>query len=252
MNISIDDFNAYLEGKLSEERNQSIDKYLKDNPAQLRALQATLEHQEKDDFSELLDALNQKLSPIIDPAIYTQTNEKNKKVQSFEFRRYIMPALSVAATGLILFFLMSNSLSSYESYLDSYPDIVTEAVRGHLPPDDLTLIEKGMISYNNGDMQVANNLYNEHLFSEPTDTKARFYRAITQLHLENPLASLNELELISTTGEIMQFADGVIWYKALSLVALERYSEAIPLLIKISKNKHYKSKEASRLLSEID
>jgi len=251
MNISKQDFNAYVEGTLSSEHKQSIDIYLKANPAEHRALKGAVEYQIEDDFSILLDALDQKLSPYVGEETKDNINS-NKSGRIIQMRKSLVPIVASAAAVVLLIFTFIGSNNSYKSYLDTYPDVVTASVRGDLPVDELTILEKGMAAYNNNEMQEAHDLYETHLLDNPTDTKARFYRAITELHLDNPKASLRELEIISTSGNIMQFEDGVRWYKALCLVALKRYEEALPILNTISQSRHYKRNEASVLLRKIN
>jgi len=252
MNISKQDFIAYTEGTLSVEQKQSIDSYLKDNPAEYKALQGAVEYQEEDDFAILMDALDQKLSPYVGDEIQSQTAKPTKSGRIIQMRKSLVPLIAAAAVIVLLIFTVIGSKNSYKSYLDTYPDVVTAVVRGDLPADELSTLEKGMMAYNSNDMQSAHDYYETHLLENPTDTKARFYRAITELYLEKPEASLRELEIISKSGNIMQFEDGVRWYKALSLVALERYEEAKPLLNTISESRHYKRNEASAILRKIN
>ncbi|MFT6807052.1 MAG: tetratricopeptide (TPR) repeat protein [Saprospiraceae bacterium] len=252
MNISKKDFNAYVEGTLSMKQKQSIDDYLIENPAEHRALKGAIEYEKNNDFTELLEALNQKLSPHIDSEVFTKNQPELRSGRVIPFRKSMVPFVAAAAAIVLLIFTVIGSKNNYQGYLDNYPDVITTSVRGDLPIDELTVLEKGMLSYNNKDMQQALDFYNQHLFNDPTDTKARFYRAISELHLNNPEASLREFEIISKSGNILQFEDGVEWFKALSFIALERYSEAIPLLKKISESRHYKRKQANALLRKID
>ena len=246
MNVSRQDYIDYCKGSLSQERSIAIKEYLKENPLEKKALDGAFEYSKSKDFESLLA----KIDTNIDQTEQIKTTEQKSTKARILPLRTILSLTSVAAIGLILFFLLpANSIESYtlDQYFDKYPDVLTDVVRGNTISQSNTSVQKGMTAYNTDNFNSAI-IYLE---AVPENLKeyetAKFYEAISHLANHSPEKSLHILNKLSQT-DAFPYADGVQWYMALSYLELDQTEKANPLLKQISESNHYKSDQAKKLL----
>jgi|GEM_PF-5229374 len=254
MNISKEEFRSYVNGSLAEARRSEVETYLSDHPLEQKALKGALEYQETDSFEALLNEVDESLGRAISQSEATATSENSSQTDGRIIRLLPRWILSAAAVVVLIFAVrtqMTTVEPQIEDYFDTYPDVITNIVRGQNTIDDNQKLIKAMEYYNSGDLTKAGALLAPIHAADEKEAKVKFYLAITEMARGAYEESLKKFQSLTEPGAGFQYDDGARWYQALCLVHLKRLEEATPILQEISQSSHYKKEAALSLLEEL-
>lgn len=243
---------------MSKEKLKDMDIYLAEHPLERRALEGALEFGEIDSFEELLAEIDDEIQSRVLPAgdkidTILEPNKAQEPIKNNDkpkFLALIKYAITVAAAVLMIVILRSEfggrSTTDFSQYIDTYPDVITNVVRGNEQEVEQSNLVEAMTAYNSGDMLKANELLEIERQNQMENNNVKLYLAISDLHLGNFEKSLLQLEELSYSG--FAYEDGAIWYRAICLLQLKRQEDAKELLSTIANQRHYKSEEAQKIL----
>lgn len=259
MNITKSEYAAYLNNQLSEDQRKEMEVFLVDHPLERRALEGAMAFNKTDSFEELLAEVDEEVQSS--NAKESQIKEikldnpaaRSKSEDTTKIRMLMRYAIAAAAAVLMLFMLRTefggSSSSDLNQYIDTYPDVITNVVRGNDQEVQQSNLVEAMTAYNSGDMLKANELLVIEHKNQRDNKNIKLYLAITDLHLGNYEKSISQLEELSDVN--FAYEDGALWYRAICLLQLERKEEAKELLSIIANQRHYKSAEARKLLDDL-
>lgn len=250
MKITRQEYIEYSNGTLSEARQEAIEQYLEQHPLEKRALEGFMSsHNSK---KESLDSLLNKIDQKID----ARTQATAAPVQQNKSRvlpiKLLMSAASIAAIGLLLFFMLpstSNDGYQLQDYFDTYPDVLSNQVRGVATESNIVNIRDGMFAYTIHDFSKASTLLSSIAKDQEGYEAAKFYSAIAYLGKGDAKTCSEILERMS--AKEYPFTDGIQWYLALSYVELGEKEKAKSFLQAIVNTEHYKQEEATKLLASL-
>ncbi len=105
-------------------------------------------------------------------------------------------------------------------------------------------------AYNRGNHQDAQHFFGLFLESEPNRTDVLFYRSVSLMAIENHVKAAESLEQISE-GESV-FTNAAKWYLSLCLLQLDQEQESVRLLSELKKDTTGKyAEKASKLLRQL-
>jgi len=164
-------------------------------------------------------------------------------------RNWYALAASFLFFALAAYFLIPKAPSNeklFSSYLDAFPDVSSETVRG----EDVVhnSLGQAMQFYNNGSFEEAIKAFEKIPVTAELKDYANFYQGISLLNTGNAEKALS---LLSTVQQENGVQDGVEWYTALAHLKLDDVASAKKVLESISSSKHYKKKEALQLLEKL-
>jgi len=262
MNITKSQFAAYIKGQIGRDRKVEIDAYLDEHPLERKALEGAMAYDDEGSFDVLVSEIDSLISSEtrITKVIALTPNENEQASQRStdniaksrikEFMRY---AVAVAAALLMLFLIRTNysefSTEDISSYIDSYPDVITNVVRGNEQEIQKSDLIEAMTAYNDGDMSMANELLTIENNLDQENKSVQFYLAITDMHLGHYEKSLSQFEKLIDVD--FAYEDGALWYQSLCLLSLDRVGEAKLILENISEGRHYKKNDAIEILNSL-
>lgn len=255
MNITKEEFNAYINGSLSQKRKDLIDAYLLDHPLERRALAGAIEIESSESFDALVQSIDSSTeesigSNVIKPSVTTQ-HQQNKTKRISLAAKWVT---GVAAAILVFFMVrtqMGSQSTSLDDYFDAYPDVVTDIVRGEESQVKEEVIYIAMTHYNKREFKESGEMLQELALTNPEDQNIRFYLAISEYAQGYHAASLDKFASLSKEGSRFPFQDGALWYRALALLQLDKHDEAKDILKRISTSPHYKKQEALDILTDL-
>ncbi len=250
MVITRQDYIDFSTGSMNEERRLLIEQYLSDNPLEKKALEAVVAHKDSGNVDAILQRIDDKIDQKIDSR--TRVIEAPKQMDKGRIIpiKLLMTAASIAAIGVLLFFMFpstSQSSYSFDAYFDRYPDVLTNNVRGATSGINVVNIHKGMEAYNNGDFSTASTLLSSVKEGKESHDLTQFYSAIAYLGSGDPTSCKEILRQMST--KTFPYSDGIQWYLAISYIELGEIDEAKVLLEGIIHSDHYKKQQAHELLA---
>ncbi len=255
MNITREEYTAFLNSRLPPAHHAEIQAFLKDNPLERRALEGQLRYESQ----SLLDESSRRL----EERIHAVVSEKTKINQHKEIllepkpinRRSWIITISALAAGLalLLMFLPSQIDRSpivLAEMVEAYPDVLTNIVRGESADETTMMTSEAMSYYNSGQYDKAESALLALSESTQGDQITKFYLGVSQFF------NLNYQGMTETFNSLRDgsfaFEDGVMWYQALAYIHLNKDNEAKDLLSNIAAQDHYKSKDAMILLDNYD
>lgn len=253
MNISKEEFNNYLQRRLSSDQMMKIDTYLEQHPLERKALDGAVEFEENDSFDELISEIDY-LIDIPQKQQTTQTSSTSNDTPIISISDVTRWIAAIAAVLLLFIFVRGQwgtGAKDLSHYFDAYPDVITNIVRGEESKLDNTSIARAMEYYNEGAFESALPILNELQDEHPNNQNITFYCAIAEFALGEYQASLSKFDVLSSNNTRFPYDDGAIWYKALCLIHLDQIESAKSLLTKISLESHYKKDEAIELLESL-
>ena len=232
-------FDAYLSNTLSIEECTAFEMRLKTETELNEAftlykeINGMLEQhiggaEEKQDFEENLSAVSD---------AYFSDQAKVSRAPYWKF--------AIAASIALLFGLfMFNNFSSatYGNFADH--DTISLTLRG----EDNDLIKQAETSFNNGDYKRANEVFTKILETDDANIEIQFYRAITNIELNNYAEAEEMLERISKGQSV--FKNQAAWYMALSKLKQKRTEECVEILRTIPEDAEV-YKRAQKLLKKL-
>ncbi len=275
MNITKEEYIAYVNRSIDRARRKAIDTYLEAHPIERIALEGAMAFQEEASFEDLLietdEAIAKRVSTsfestsvdkapnvdktIVDEQVTRDNEEVNQGEVSNVRKMYTRWAMIAAASVIVLFFMVRTQTGSQEiviaDYLDTYPDVVSNIVRSQKVESSNESLMRAMSFYNDGDMASAQPILQKLSDEAPEDQNITFYLAIAELYTGDYSKSLSRLESLTSEDAYFPYDDGARWYRAICLLQLERDKEAKEILTKISTERHYKKDEALQLLTAL-
>ena len=274
MNITKEEYIAYVNRSMDKDKRKVIDAYLETHPIERMALEGALAFQEEASFEDLINDLNYAIanrvtsdsnSISLDVAMAPQEAKSDiEEVRqpsvvegkgSNVRKLYTRWAMIAAAAVIALFFMVRTQTGSQEivmaDYLDAYPDVISNIVRGEKIEASNESLMSAMRFYNDGDMASAEPILQKLSDESPKDQNITFYLAIAELFSGDYRSSLSRLESLTSEDAYFPYDDGARWYQAICLLQLERVKEAKEILTKISTERHYKKDEAIELLTTL-
>lgn len=173
-------------------------------------------------------------------------NEKPAKVKSL--RWYYAAACMVFLAGISLWITSQNESGAklYDSYYQTYPNVIAPAVRGSQSDD---IQSRAFDAYDNGDYQEAEQLFDEIYQDEQIDF-ALFYKGLAQLELEQYTKAEETFKQFDFSKN-NSFTHYFKWYLALAELKTNDPKAAEILLTDLSKRDNPMQEMAKELLEEI-
>ncbi|MEO1484686.1 MAG: tetratricopeptide repeat protein [Bacteroidota bacterium] len=177
---------------------------------------------------------------------------KNLSEPSFKKFRYRLP---IAATILFLlgaFWLYrfnSGPDGLYETYFDTYPNVIAPATRGSEPQN---VLEEAYRNYDSGNFEAAALEFEKHLENQ-ANSDVSFYHAMALLNSGQLDEAKTILESLPKDDPDFAFADETQWYLALIYLKLENTEQTKGALLQLeTEGNGFKADEIKSLLSELD
>ena len=177
-----------------------------------------------------------------------QALEAKKSAKTVPMRWYYAAACVILLAGFSLWIFQGESTDKlYESYYQTYPNVVAPAVRGSQSDD---IQSRAFNAYDTGDYGEAEQLFQEIYQTERTDF-ALFYTGLSQLELQ-------QYEVAQSTFEQFDFSKNnsftpyFKWYLALAELKTGNAADAKILLEDLSQRDNPMQEMAKELLEEMD
>lgn len=239
-------FIDYIEGHLSFEEKTKVDTYLEENPLERLALEASMEYNEKEPITAVLDRLEEKIDKKNNQAISPQINPEANVIS---LKRWLSIAASILLLCVAGYFLLENGATGNEQlfaqYFDLYPDNITEIKRGSENKNEQLIL--GIAHYEKGEFDEAINAFSPYAGIP----KVQFFIAICELGRGQTEKSLLIFSKLEQNKEITDMQDGLVWYNALALLKDNQTTAAKEILENIIATDHYKKAAAIKLLEEL-
>jgi len=166
--------------------------------------------------------------------------------------RYWLP---IAATILLLvgafwmYRFNAQPQGLYETYFDTYPNVIAPATRGSEPQN---VLEKAYRNYDSGAFEKAALEFEKHLQYQ-ANSDVSFYHAMALLNAGRLGEAKTILESLPKDDPDFAFADETQWYLALIYIKLENTEQAKGALLQLeTEGNGFKADEIKSLLSELD
>lgn len=242
------EFLDYISGKLPPERMAEVDAYLKENPLEKLALEASMEYAKEKPLEPVLESLGKK----IDGKVAEHDEAKNtipEKGKIVPLKKWLAIAASFLVLISVSFFIWKNSGANSEKifaqYFDLYPDVVTEVKRGDENAE--TELVEAMDFYEKKEFEKAIRIFSKY----SDEVQVQLYIAISELGKGNADSCLNILNKIEKESGSKKISDGIIWYKALAYLKKGDTEKAKNVLMEISGSEHYKKTDAMLILKKL-
>ena len=165
--------------------------------------------------------------------------------------RYLMSAVAVAASFLLLFSVYFNGEAtmgdSYEQYAMAEPlDLIT---KGSIEQTSHILTKELQEAYNSGDYEKALPLIEDYLKEAPKDMDVLLAKGISLSELERYAEAHEAFDYIASLKPRVQKQK---WYDAICYLKEGNKSQATVLLEELVNAKAYQSSEAAKLLETIN
>ena len=171
-------------------------------------------------------------------------NQPNKK----RFSVWLPIAASFALLlGLAYFSTTHTKKDLFDTYFDTYPNVVLPTTRGSQGTQDI--LEKAFFNYDSGRFTEANKAFEIYL-ERQEDPRISFYRAMALMNVENfEEAQKILLSIAASENETFEYLPEVRWYLALLHLEKGNNPAAVSLLrLNKAKGVRFKAKETDELL----
>ena len=248
MNFNKEEFRSYVNKSLSEERKREIDDNLKDYTLEKKALQGAEEFEHSGSFDGLLEEIDTAIDSEISKYSEHSANTNSRIIPLFG--KWI-----IAAAAIFLLFVMFRGNFQSEpyalsDYIDAYPDVITNVVRGTGQADNQSTLMNAMRAYQDGDYASTRDIL-EILKSDQDNLEIAFYLGVSYLHQGDFEKALEIFTVLTEPESRFSYEDGALWYRALCLIELDQKKEAEEILNQIASSNHYKKEEAREILKKI-
>ncbi len=214
---------------------KDLDKYLQGDPNDPE-LSKEIENLSEEDKKELAFQLG------VRDAIKSQKQEEIKKdLKDFEPKaksRNMWVYYAVAASFAVILsvtLVLFDSKSIYESYYEPYPNFESGITRNEA---SIGLREEAFQAYDRRKYGVANDLFDNHLESNPQDVAVRFFRGICYMEQMQFEEALKDFKLVIEQGT-SDYLEAATWYSALSYIQLDQQGSAEIILKDLLKSEDY-------------
>lgn len=225
------DFDAYLEGSLSQQEQEAFEQALANDRALKDAFEAhklaiaAIRMQETASLKEQMAAWEEEIP------------------QRKPYLPYIIAAASVAALLIGVYFFLNRNppyQEIYASYYKSYPNVVTQ--RGDESKHATALY---MNLYDLGDFEAFARKVEE---AGSTNDTLRFYQALAYMQMDEHTQAQKAFEKVAPSSA---FQSAALYYQALSHIALGQKEEALAVLQTLQKNGSRSYQEKAKELSQV-
>lgn len=237
--------NGYFEGSLNKTELAEFEQLYNSNQDFLeqvefeRQLKRALIKQERQGIKEMFSKAS------TEGAI----GEKHTPVIHLKILMIAASAIFLLGLSAWLFFFTpqkSDAFSIYDAYYQPYENVVHPIERGSQIQD---LKTRAFTAYENEEFEKALALFKE-LNNKSADSYLQFYEAIVLMQLEKHDEAIPLLEnYIASDGELKQRAQ---WYLSLSYLKTKQLEKSKSLFREIADQNGFKSKEASKILEELN
>ncbi len=228
----------YFERSLSTEEQLEFDRLLRED----EGFAATLTFEKNVKKAFILnerDALKQKLISF----------EENKTAKLSNLRWLYMAASIIIIGGVSIWLSLQQSSEEklFQTYYQTYPNIVAPKVRGVGTKD---LKNKAFDAYDNGEYQLAAQLFDQIYKTEPSDF-AIFYRALSLMELKDYKSAevcFKQFDFNKNNAFTPYFK----WYLALTELQTKQKTSAIARLKELSATENPMQNMAKKLLADLN
>ncbi|MEL6925659.1 MAG: hypothetical protein AAFO94_16560 [Bacteroidota bacterium] len=182
-----------------------------------------------------------------------QQTQKTKPKPISQTRRLV--TFAIAASILFAFWALTRLLSNtgqanpesiYAQYFESYPNVYQPVVRGN---DSLSAVQAAFAFYESEQYEQALEGFRQ-ILQEDNNTDLHFYTGLTLMELQQFAQAIQSFDTAGNSGS--QYADPLLWYRALAKLRLGQYDAATADLKQLRQRAGYKATEAQQLESSIE
>tara|TARA_R110002020_G_scaffold107849_3_gene250283 strand:- start:3920 stop:4633 length:714 start_codon:yes stop_codon:yes gene_type:complete len=173
--------------------------------------------------------------------------KNSKKIIPMHWLYVAASVVILAGFSIWVTFHESNSDQLYESYYQTYPNVVSPATRG---PQEEDIQSKAFAAYDDGNYHLAVDLFEE-IYQQDKLDFALFYKGLSELELrqfQNARASFQLFDFSKSNSFTPYFK----WYLALADLKTGNRDEAKDLLIELSLKENPMQEMAKNLLEELN
>ena len=256
------DVERYLDDKMSIGERCEIEELLKMN-------ESLYEHCElSKDVNEFLkiEAFNEQLNTIHTELYSSDINQQKlnhkdsseRHIAPLKKGKYRIPSLGkwVAAASIILFvatfgmtYFTTNQNSLEERLYNSYYEPFRNNTNSFFNSSSLIEAKK---KYNNQEYDIAWLLIENLPNSMTIEAEKTFYAGLTLMELERYTEAINKFKSLQTIEEQIVINSINQWYLALCYLKTERRTDATGILENIVANKSYNHSEAKKILKKLN
>lgn len=230
----------YIENRLSLEEKLTFDELFKNDMAFKKEvalhvdLKKAIEGEDDANFKNL---------------IYDLERQVNNSTKKRSYGKWLAAASIILLLGISYFFNMGQKLSTDELFIQNfepYRNVILPIERSSEQQDKKAL---AFIAYEKGEYETAITLFSS-LYVVTKEPYYLFYKANALLKLERAKEAVPLLLAHLKTKDTL--TEKTNWYLALAYLKINDKSNAKKSLKKVIINGKYKTKEAKKLLKEID
>ncbi|NQZ42979.1 MAG: hypothetical protein HRT65_01625 [Flavobacteriaceae bacterium] len=208
---------------------------------------------ENPDFQEEFHAYKE----VFETVIVAENKELKKQLEHLgtpkkkNFGSWLPMAASFAVLlGVAAFLYVSGKGDVYDTYFDTYPNVVLPTTRGDQGNGDI--LEKAFFHYEKAQFEEATKAFDIYL-EVNEDQTVRFYSAVSLMHLNESDQAKERLEFLLNTANDFEFTAEARWYLALLYIREGDIPEAKTLLESNKKEGlAFKAAEIDELLERLE
>ncbi len=228
---------GYFEGTLNETQQLELEALIVQDPAVAAELNFRKQVQQ---------AIRSEERSLLKKKLQSFEQQKKRIPSTTVYRSWLTAAAVLLITATVSLWWYTGRFSAdrlYDSYFESFPNIVQPLVRGESQTSNLS---QAFVSYEQGAYRKAATL-----FSETSDLPAQFYGALCEMELGEHQKAKDMFDKIPLTDTTLR--PFIQWYKALNLVKLNQVNQADEVLLALEKENDFELKEQlSRLRKELN
>jgi TolA-binding protein len=262
--FTIEEIEAYVEGKLDQNRAKALELAAQTNKALAKNIQLQKAAQAaiiKDSLKEALLKTKAQLQAedFFEESHQKLSKEKPKpKVIPLYLKLAAAAALITGISFLVFFLIPKGSSDLMAEHFEPFEDFLSEDIalviesRSDNEQPGLLRLEKAMKAYNNKDYKTATQLFEQHFRANPLmleASKIKLYMGISQLGAEQYQKAELSFETLAQRKDY-EYVDAANWYLALCEIKLEKKEEAKAHLQKVLESKAF-GEQAKKLLQQL-
>ncbi|MBF6608814.1 MAG: hypothetical protein ITG00_08765 [Flavobacterium sp.] len=182
-----------------------------------------------------------------------ERNKLKEKFQSFESKKTTFPNwLAYAASILVIlgitywiYMLNPSDEKLYSEYFETYPNVVEPIIRNN--NGETTIRTRAFAAYENGAYETSAAIFSS-IADNSDDGTARFYQALSLMNIER---TTEAAKILSDTDWSPRYSDKALWYLGLCQLKLGEIEKCKTILRTIVNSKGYHSQEAGELLAKL-
>ncbi|MET1258259.1 hypothetical protein ABV409_02910 [Flagellimonas sp. DF-77] len=185
---------------------------------------------ENPDFQEEFHAYKE----VFETVIVAENKELKKQLEHLvgpkkrTFGSWLPMAASFAVLlGVAAFLYVSGKGNVYDTYFDTYPNVVLPTTRGDQGSGDI--LEKAFFHYDQAQFEEATKAFDTYLEGNE-DRTVMLYSAVALMHLNESDQAKERLELLLNTANDFEFTAEARWYLALLYLKKDNIPKAKALL----------------------